>query len=107
MLAFQMKLTPAQVEMLLVMHAGKYRTMDGNETLYLDYDSSWFIPTGKRLVESGLASHDGNRNPTWMITERGIQIAETIIERARVIVERADNRVSIKPKSKVAAKSKR
>ena len=96
MLSLKFQLTPAQTQMLLVIAYGHYFDLDG--CLLPDYESSYFVATGRRLLEKGLVSHDMKRNPTWMVTERGVAIADMITDHARAIVELKESGKTIKPR---------
>ena len=81
MLAFKFQLTPAQVEFLLTCYAGRYK----GTPLLPDFDSSWFVPIARKLISSGLLSHDVGRCPTYQITDKGISIARMIVDDAKKI----------------------
>lgn len=74
MIAMQMKLTPAQVRLLLTMYAERWdgpgllpeRTSGGVDT---------FLTTAGSLIRRGLVSHDENRAPPYVLTTGGRGVA--------------------------------
>ena len=100
MLSFRFELTPRQCEMLLAFYAGHYRRIDKCGPLCLEFDSSYFVPVGKKLIDKGLVTHDNSREPTWMITDRGVSIAETILDDARRMVAKYGKRKPVDVKVK-------
>lgn len=100
MLSFRFELTPRQCEMLLTMYAGHYKEIDKSGLFLPEFDSSNFVGIGMKLIAKGLIDHDPNRSPTWMITDRGVAIAETILDDARRMAAKYGKRKPIETKAR-------
>ena len=101
MLAFKFQLTPAQVDLLLVLYSGRYR---GADNLYLpDFESSWFVPISRKLGAMGLITHDITRTPTYQITDKGIAVAAMIVDDAKRIasIRRGEFKGELKVKKRL------
>ncbi len=103
-LAFSFQLTPRQTQVLLCCAFGHYKKIsEHNESLLPDYgDVNNFVAVGSKLIQKGLLSHDNSRNPTWMPTERGITVANMIVDDAAKLVATRDTAKEIKPIQKKA-----
>lgn len=104
-LAFSFQLTPRQTELLLTCAFGHYRNInlsDRDSSLLPIHEMSSFVTVGQKLIQKGLLSHDNNRNPTWMATERGITVANMIVDDAAKMVAIRDTAKKIPTTKKVA-----
>lgn len=93
MLALNLKLTPAQVRLLLAFAYGGYEDVDGlklPKAFALASRNKHWLTTAQALIRNGLISHDNDRNPSWRITDEGIAVAKMIVAQCREIVEQAD-----------------
>ena len=104
-LSFHVDLTAAQAKLLLVCAFGHYARQDDNRQAPLmpKYSSPFFVATANCLRRKGLLTHDAAREPSWMPTPGGIQIAHLVANDARGIVELAE---TAKPMPKAVSRSK-
>lgn len=102
MLGLNFKLTPPQTELLLIIANEVYK--DTNGIVTPDWDSSYFVSSGQRLISKGLVTHSMSQSPTWQPTEEGKAVAKLIEGQCERMLEyrKKANTVNGKKKRKKA-----
>ena len=89
MIAFNFKLTPYQVKLLLQMAYGHYTDTEPRLPLAAA-ESSFFIVSARSLERKNLIDHDISRSPTFQVTEEGRSVADLIVKSAAEICNLAE-----------------
>ncbi len=90
MLGMRFQLTPAQVDVLLILNyrpGTKTKLSDGRviEGLPLELvEYQHFLNSANALVRKGLLEHDSEK---WVVTEEGQSVAKLIYKKAKKIVD--------------------
>ena len=93
MLALNMKLTPAQVRMLITMYGEHWH----GDLLVPRWPKEGmagfhFVTTMKSLISKGLVDHDLKRYPAHQLTDAGRGVAEVVLFQARSMLELVEGR---------------